>query len=76
MSGQLKQRELVRRLHCFGFEGPFRCNGNGHPHMTKGEKKVILPNGHGSHHNDVGAMLIRKILQQAGISLDEWRSKS
>jgi hypothetical protein len=37
--------------------------------MCKGSLKVRVPNPHGS---DVDWSLTRRILQQAGISADEW----
>ena len=37
--------------------------------MTKGEKMLTIPN---PHRGDIGVDLLAKILQQAGISREDW----
>jgi predicted RNA binding protein YcfA (HicA-like mRNA interferase family) len=40
--------------------------------MVKGEKKIRIPNPHGS--GDVSIGLVKEILRQAGISESEWET--
>jgi len=37
-------RDLVKRLHDLGFEGPYA--GGRHPQMLRGDVTVIIPNPH------------------------------
>jgi predicted RNA binding protein YcfA (HicA-like mRNA interferase family) len=60
-------RELVMRFHELGFDGPYA--GGRHPQMRRGEVTVIIPN---PHEGDIGVGLLRRVLQQAGISREEW----
>lgn len=71
MSGNIKLRELIRRLGLFGFTGPHP--GGKHQFMIKGELKLRVPNPHGS--GDIGIDLIKQILRQAEISWVEWESR-
>jgi predicted RNA binding protein YcfA (HicA-like mRNA interferase family) len=50
-----------------GFEGPFA--GGRHPQMRRGDVTVIIPN---PHEGDIGVGLLKRVLQQAGISREEW----
>jgi len=50
-----------------GFEGPFA--GGKHEQMRKGNLRIIIPNPHGK---DIDPALVRRILRQAGISIEEW----
>ena len=62
----VSRRELVRKLKGLGFEGPFP--GGKHQWMRRGDC-LTIPN------LDEGAIdpgLIRRILHQAGITLEEW----
>lgn len=63
----LSRRELVRRLRALGFEGPYP--GGKHQWMRKGVVRIIVPN---PHEGDIDPALIRRILRQAGISVEEW----
>ena len=67
MPKPIKRRELIRRLHFFGFEGPF--SGKRHEQMRKGQHTVPIPNPHGS---DIDWSLVKRILNQAGIDPKEW----
>ena len=60
-------RELVRRLHELGFEGPYE--GGRHPQMRRDVTTVIIPN---PHEVDIGVGLLRRLLRQAGVTRDEW----
>jgi predicted RNA binding protein YcfA (HicA-like mRNA interferase family) len=67
--GPIRQRDLVRALRTAGFEGPF--SGGKHPFMVKGDKTIVIPN---PHEGDIGRELLSRILRQAGLSKDEWKS--
>ena len=70
MPRPISLRELIRRFHALGFNGPY--SGGRHQFMIKGTLKVRIPNPH--HQNDVGGSLLKEILRQAGISDEEWES--
>lgn len=65
--GPITWRELVERLRNLGFEGPFA--GGRHPQMRRKDVTVVIPN---PHDGDIGAGLLRRILNQAGVSREEW----
>lgn len=68
MPAIISRRELIRKFRSLGYEGPF--SGGRHQFMVKGQKKIRIPNPHGS--GDIHKSLIKEILRQAGISNDEW----
>ena len=68
MAPGISRRELVRRFRALGFEGPF--SGGRHQFMVRGQKKIRIPNPHGS--TDIQPSLISEILRQAGLTRDEW----
>lgn len=65
----LRHREVVAKLRRLGYEGPE--SGSNHPIMTNPvtRKTIPVPN-HGS--KDIGIGLIRRIIRQAGITVEEW----
>lgn len=63
----VSRRELVRKLKALGFEGPYP--GGKHQWMRKGSLRITVPNPHAG---AIDPGLIRRILQQAGISVEEW----
>lgn len=62
------RQELIRRLRTLGWSGPY--SGHKHQHMTKGNIQLTVPNPH--HRKDIGAQLLKLVLDEAGISRDEW----
>jgi predicted RNA binding protein YcfA (HicA-like mRNA interferase family) len=58
---------LVRKLKALGFEGPFA--GGKHQWMRHGSLRVTIPN---PHPGAIDPGLIRRILRQADISVEEW----
>ena len=50
------------------FSGPF--SGGKHQFMVKGELRVRIPN---PHRGDIGKNLLRQILKEAEINLDDWK---
>ena len=68
MPKPIKWKELVRRLRAFGW-GPPEAGGK-HLTMRKDDgRKLILPN---PHRGDVDWSLTKRILEQAGISPEDW----
>ena len=63
----VSRRELVRKLWVLGFEGPFP--GGKHEWMRRSGLRVTIPNPHGG---VIDPGLIRRILRQAGISIEDW----
>ncbi|RKZ52359.1 MAG: type II toxin-antitoxin system HicA family toxin [Candidatus Parabeggiatoa sp. nov. 3] len=60
-------QQFVQRMKELGFKGPYA--GGRHPYMRRGNVTVIIPN---PHKGDIGIGLLRRLLQQAGISRQEW----
>lgn len=65
----VNNKELVRHLKKFGYDGPF--SGGKHLFMVRGETVPAVPNPHGG---DIGPALLARILRQAGIKKDEWEN--
>lgn len=63
----LKQKELIKKLRSFGFEGPFA--GGKHLFMINGEIRLTLPN---PHRKEIGPDLLKRILRQADITTEDW----
>ena len=61
---------LVQRLRELGFDGPYA--GGKHPQMRRGNLTIIIPN---PHQGEIGAGLLKRILNQAGITREEWLGK-
>lgn len=61
-------RILVKKFKGLGFSGPF--SGGRHQFMIRGSLKVRIPNPHAS--REIGIGLLREILRQAGVSMDDW----
>jgi predicted RNA binding protein YcfA (HicA-like mRNA interferase family) len=58
---------MIRRFRAFGWDGPFQKGK--HPFMVKGNVRLTIPN---PHRGDVDWSLMKRILQQAQISVEEW----
>ena len=69
--GPIGRRDLVRALRRLGWSGPWQ--GSKHQMMHNGKRKLRLPNPHGP---DIGPQLLAVILEQAGISREEWHRAS
>jgi predicted RNA binding protein YcfA (HicA-like mRNA interferase family) len=68
MPSNVSRKELLRKFKNLGYEGPF--SGGKHQFMKKGQKKIRIPNPHGS--GDIDASLIKEILRQSEITNEEW----
>lgn len=60
--------ELIRRLRKLEWAGPY--SGTKHQHMVKGSVQLTIPNPHGK--KEIGVSLLKILLNEAGISRDEW----
>jgi hypothetical protein len=65
----IKHHELINRMRRLGFSEP---SGGGHGlYMMRGTQKVSIPN---PHEHDMSLDELRRMLDQAGISVEEWES--
>ncbi|HWX21703.1 MAG TPA: type II toxin-antitoxin system HicA family toxin [Candidatus Binatia bacterium] len=69
MPKPIKRSELIRRLRKLGWEGP--CQKGKHPFMTRLGVRLTIPN---PHKGDIDWSLSKRILEQGGISLEQWES--
>ncbi|MGR3179966.1 MAG: type II toxin-antitoxin system HicA family toxin [Candidatus Anammoxibacter sp.] len=58
---------MIRKLRKLGFEGPF--SGGKHSYMKRNSYRQTIPNPHGK---DISAELIKEILKQADIFVNDW----
>ena len=65
--GPIKRADLVRALRNAGFDGPY--SGAKHQFMVRDSVTLRIPNPHQS---DIGRELLARVLQQAGITREEW----
>ena len=67
MPKPIRHRDLVRRFHKLGWQGP---NQRGkHPFLTKDGRRLTIPN---PHEGDIDWSLMKRILKQARITPEEW----
>jgi len=67
----IARRDLIRRLRQLGFDGPHP--GGRHEFMLRGTRRLILPN---PHRGDIGADLLARLLRQAAVTREEWKSSA
>jgi predicted RNA binding protein YcfA (HicA-like mRNA interferase family) len=72
---QTPLNEIIRKFRALGWDGPFnkkdkRKGSSDHRFMGKGKQKVKIPSPHGQ--KPIGMALLKNILYQAGISVEEW----
>jgi predicted RNA binding protein YcfA (HicA-like mRNA interferase family) len=60
---------MLRRLRALGWNGPHQKGR--HPFMIKGAMRLTIPN---PHQGDIDWSLMKRILQTAEISPDEWEN--
>jgi predicted RNA binding protein YcfA (HicA-like mRNA interferase family) len=65
--GPTKRTELIRLLRRLGFTGP--RSGGKHQFMTRDTVTLRIPN---PHRGDIDAGLLRRVLQQAGVTREQW----
>ena len=59
----LPRRLLIKKLRKLGFSGPFSAAR--HEYINRNNEKIFIPNPHGK---DIGVPIVKKIIQQLGIS--------
>lgn len=64
----VSHKELISKLKKLGFEGPYP--GGKHLFMIKQEIRLTIPN---PHRKEIGVDLLKRILKQACIPIDEWK---
>jgi predicted RNA binding protein YcfA (HicA-like mRNA interferase family) len=64
------RKEMIRKFHALGWEGPVRRRQ--YDFMVKGKRKQKIPNPH--HGQEYGVSLLSDILRQADISHEEWNN--
>ena len=62
------RQELIRRLRRLGWSGPY--TGGKHQHMVNRNVQLTIPNPHRK--KDIGVQLLKLVLDEAGISREEW----
>jgi hypothetical protein len=67
--GPTSRRDLIRYLRLLGFDGP--VPGARHEFMVRGSRRVHIPN---PHEGDIARGLLDRILEQAGVTREEWES--
>jgi len=65
----IKRRKLIYFFRQLGFIGPY--SGGKHQFMLKKDLRIRIPN---PHKEDIGKNLLLKILEEAGISKQEWEN--
>ena len=67
--GPVWWKDLVRKLHALGFEGPLHRGK--HPYMVRGKIRVTIPN---PHREQISVDLLSRILRQAEVMREEWET--
>jgi hypothetical protein len=52
-----------------GFDGPF--SGGRHEFMLRADRRLILPN---PHRGDISVDLLARVLEEAGVTREEWEA--
>lgn len=65
----VSHREFIRRLRALGFAGPF--SGGKHLYVTRQGRAYHVPN---PHRGDISAGLLKKLLKQLEITLEQWQA--
>ncbi len=63
----IPRRILIKKLGDLGFLGPFASTR--HEYMIRNKEKIFIPNPHGK---DIGMPILKRIIQQLGISNQEF----
>lgn len=67
--GPISRGDMIAKFHALGWTGPY--SGRRHQFMIKGTHKQRIPN---PHKGDVGVSLLREVLRQAEIAVDDWNN--
>jgi len=63
----IKRKDLISFVRQLDFTGPY--TGGKHEYMQRGRLKVRIPN---PHQGDISIGLLKRILEEADVSLQEW----
>jgi predicted RNA binding protein YcfA (HicA-like mRNA interferase family) len=63
----IKRKDLIQYLRLLDFTGPYA--GGKHEYMQRSQLKVRIPN---PHQGDISVGLLKRILEEADVSLQEW----
>ena len=63
----IKRKDLISFLRQLDFTGPYA--GSKHEYTQRGRLKVRIPN---PHQGDISIGLLKRILEEADVSLQEW----
>lgn len=69
MPSPISRAELIKKLRCLGFTGPF--SGGKHQFMQRGKYKMFIPNPHGK---DIGIIILARIIKELGVSVEKFNS--
>lgn len=70
-----KRKDLIKRCRELGWSGPHDGTGD-HPQYMERDKRVLkIPNPHGKR-SDIGEGLLKVLLKQGGMTVDEWLGRS
>ncbi len=65
----ISRNHPIRKLKKEGFEGP--STATRHQYMIRERQKIFIPHPHGK---DIGVPLLRRIINQIGITVDQFNS--
>jgi hypothetical protein len=68
--GPVSRRDLIHDLRTPGFAGPYQ--GTKHQIMQRDTITVRIPN---PHRGDISLPLLRCVLDQAGVTVQEWEAE-
>lgn len=60
---------MIKRFRELGYQGPYAGVGKHPEFMLKGTSTVKIPN---VHQGDIGEALLKRVLDNGGISYDQW----
>lgn len=70
LPSSISRSALIDRLKELGFDGPHAGTGKHPEFMRRGALTLRLPNTH--KRKDIGRTLLKRILQQGSITVEEW----
>ena len=74
LPSSINRGTFIKRMKELGFDGPHKGGTGDHPEfMSRGSRTFNLPNKH--KRKDIGRPLLKKLLEQADVSHDEWNGK-
>lgn len=74
MPGRLtpvSRSEFIKRMQALGFEGPY--SGGRHEFLLRADRRLIVPN---PHRGDISVDLLVRLLDEAGVTRQEWEASA